>query len=133
MVSTLQSLNLVRYWKGQHVVSVNPRTVEEHVRSQQRKSLMVDPQRLRWAPPTMLPLQHVASGGGGGGAGGAAGSGGASEKKLAAAQAAAQQPPQRTPTAPPSDELPDAAAHDAPQSAQPPPLATGAVAAPPVA
>jgi histone acetyltransferase MYST1 len=52
IISTLQSLNMVKYWKGQHVVCVTPKLVEEHLRSSQYKPpvLTVDPACLRWAP-----------------------------------------------------------------------------------
>ncbi len=32
VVSTLQSLNLLRYWKGQHIVCFTPKLIEEHLR-----------------------------------------------------------------------------------------------------
>ena len=33
MLTTLsQSLNLVKYWKGQHVICVTPKLIEEHLR-----------------------------------------------------------------------------------------------------
>jgi len=37
IISTLQSLNLVKYWKGQHVICVTPKLVEEHLRSAEYK------------------------------------------------------------------------------------------------
>ncbi|XP_033928382.1 histone acetyltransferase KAT8 [Melopsittacus undulatus] len=53
IISTLQSLNMVKYWKGQHVICVTPRLVEEHLRSAQykRPPITVDSICLRWAPP----------------------------------------------------------------------------------
>lgn len=53
IISTLQSLNMVKYWKGQHVICVTPKLVEEHVKSSQYRKpvLTVDPECLRWAPP----------------------------------------------------------------------------------
>lgn len=53
IIGTLQSLNLVKYWKGQHVVCVTPKLVEEHLRSAQYKKprLTVDTTALRWDPP----------------------------------------------------------------------------------
>ena len=35
IINTLQSLNMVKYWKGQHVICIMPKAVEEHVRSAQ--------------------------------------------------------------------------------------------------
>lgn len=53
IINTLQSLNMVKYWKGQHVICVTPKLVEEHLKSEQykRPRLTVDPTCLRWTPP----------------------------------------------------------------------------------
>ncbi len=53
IVDTLQSLNMVKYWKGQHVICVTPKLVEEHIRSAQyrKPDLTVDADYLRWTPP----------------------------------------------------------------------------------
>lgn len=52
IIQTLQSLNLIKYWKGQHVICVTPKMVEEHLRSEHLKPprLLVDPACLRWRP-----------------------------------------------------------------------------------
>ncbi|XP_078319553.1 histone acetyltransferase KAT8-like [Crassostrea virginica] len=53
IISTLQSLNMIKYWKGQHVICVTPKLVEEHIKSAQYKRpvLTVDSSCLRWEPP----------------------------------------------------------------------------------
>lgn len=53
IITTLQTLNLVKYWKGQHVICVTPKLVEEHLKSEQFKKprLNVDVSALKWAPP----------------------------------------------------------------------------------
>jgi len=53
IISTLQSLNLVKYWKGQHVICVTPKLIEEHLKSAEYKKprLTVDNSCLRWNPP----------------------------------------------------------------------------------
>ena len=53
IISTLQMLNMVKYWKGQHVICVTPKLVEEHIKSAQykRPPITVDPEYLRWTPP----------------------------------------------------------------------------------
>jgi len=53
IISTLQSLALVKYWKGQHVICVTPKLIEEHLRSQEfkRPRLTVDSDALKWTPP----------------------------------------------------------------------------------
>merc|ERR1719361_2998182 len=57
IINTLQSLNLVKYWKGQHVICVTPKLVEEHLKSSEYKkpTLTVDTSCLRWAPPPPQP------------------------------------------------------------------------------
>ncbi|KAK7452241.1 hypothetical protein BaRGS_00039769 [Batillaria attramentaria] len=57
IINTLQSMNMVKYWKGQHVVCVTPKLVEEHLKSAQykRPCITVDPQCLRWQPPKKVP------------------------------------------------------------------------------
>lgn len=46
---SLQSLNLVKYWRGQHVICVTPKLVEEHLKSSEYKRplLTVDNSCLR--------------------------------------------------------------------------------------
>ena len=51
IISTLQSLNLIRYWKGQHVICVTPKLIEEHLRlNPKRAALEIDPAFLMWDP-----------------------------------------------------------------------------------
>ena len=66
IINTLQALNLVKYWKGQHVICVTPKLVEEHLKSSEYKkpTLMIDTNALRWAPPPK-PDNKKRSGGGG--------------------------------------------------------------------
>lgn len=53
IIQTLQSLNMVKYWKGNNVICVTPKLVEEHLKSAQykRPRWNVDPSCLRWTPP----------------------------------------------------------------------------------
>merc|ERR1719510_1464003 len=53
IISTLQSLNLVKYWKGQHVICVTPKLIEEHIKSSEykRPRLTVDTSAIRWTAP----------------------------------------------------------------------------------
>ena len=53
IISTLQSMNMVKYWKGQHVICVTPKLVEEHIKSNQfkRPRLTVDSAALHWGAP----------------------------------------------------------------------------------
>jgi histone acetyltransferase MYST1 len=61
IISTLQSMNMVKYWKGQHVICVTPKLVDEHIRSSQfkRPRLVVDTTALKWSPPKKTPQIRV--------------------------------------------------------------------------
>lgn len=56
IIGTLQSLNMIKYWKGQHVICVTPKLVEEHLKSAEYKKprLIVDTECLRWTPSRKL-------------------------------------------------------------------------------
>jgi len=60
IISTLQSLNLVKYWKGQHVICVTPKLIEEHLKSAEYKkpSLTVDRDALKWTPAKKPNKKH---------------------------------------------------------------------------
>ena len=51
IVSTLQAMNMVRYWKGQYAVCLTLKLVEEVLRSIKRPNLVVDTDYLKWTPP----------------------------------------------------------------------------------
>ncbi|XP_013405838.1 histone acetyltransferase KAT8-like [Lingula anatina] len=57
IIQTLQSLNMVKYWKGQHVICVTPKLVEEHLKGAQYKKppITIDVSCLRWEPPRKVP------------------------------------------------------------------------------
>jgi len=57
VIVTLQSLNLIRYWKGQKVISITPKVIDELMNSTQykRPTITVDPACLRWTPPKKQP------------------------------------------------------------------------------
>uniref|UniRef100_A0A2C9K3T3 Histone acetyltransferase n=1 Tax=Biomphalaria glabrata TaxID=6526 RepID=A0A2C9K3T3_BIOGL len=52
VVSTLQSLNLIKYWKGNHILCVTPKLIEElYQKICKKPNLTVDPSYLRWEKP----------------------------------------------------------------------------------
>eukprot|EP00111_Clytia_hemisphaerica_P017818 TCONS_00052684-protein len=53
VIGTLQSLNMVKYWKGQHVICVTPKLVEDHLKEfpLKRPLISVDRTCLKWSPP----------------------------------------------------------------------------------
>ena len=61
IITTLQTLNMVKYWKGQHVICVTPKLVEEHLKSAQykRPRLNVDPKCLQWTPPLVKSFSRI--------------------------------------------------------------------------
>ena len=51
IVKVLTDLGLIKYWKGDHIISVTARVVEEHLRALERKQPMgIDASRLHWTP-----------------------------------------------------------------------------------
>jgi histone acetyltransferase MYST1 len=50
IISTLQSLNLIKYWKGQHIISVTPKVIEEHLKNNSKQTLYIEPKNIHWAP-----------------------------------------------------------------------------------
>uniref|UniRef100_A0A182Q337 Histone acetyltransferase n=1 Tax=Anopheles farauti TaxID=69004 RepID=A0A182Q337_9DIPT len=52
IICTLQSMNMVKYWKGDHVICVTMKLIQEHLQMPQFKKpkLMVDPAYLKWTP-----------------------------------------------------------------------------------
>lgn len=61
IIYTLQSMKMVKYWKGQHVICVTPKTVMEHLQLPQFKKpkLLVDAAYLRWIPPKRNPIGNA--------------------------------------------------------------------------
>eukprot|EP00753_Platysulcus_tardus_P007069 PLAT14810.1.p1 GENE.PLAT14810.1~~PLAT14810.1.p1 ORF type:complete len:437 (-),score=205.08 PLAT14810.1:73-1383(-) len=52
IISTLQALNLIKYWKGQHIISVSLKVITDHLARNKRKLLLCDPSKLTWEPPS---------------------------------------------------------------------------------
>ncbi|KPJ20030.1 Histone acetyltransferase Tip60 [Papilio machaon] len=50
VISTLQNLNLINYYKGQYIISVNQETVQQHEKAMEKKWLRIDPDCLYWTP-----------------------------------------------------------------------------------
>ena len=56
IVKTLESLGLIKYWKGDHIISVTPRIIEEHMRTAAaQKTIGIDTGRLHWTPYLVSP------------------------------------------------------------------------------
>ena len=66
IASALQSLNLLKYWKGQHIISATPKIIEEHMRSFNSKRQIAVNQgwfNTQWQPPTFAPPPKPMRGG----------------------------------------------------------------------
>lgn len=50
IINTLQQLNLIKYWKGQHIISVTPRVIEQHLKVLAKRQVSVNPDLIRWIP-----------------------------------------------------------------------------------
>jgi len=50
IISTLQSLGMVKYWRGKHVLVTQPEVEAERKKRAKRRGILVDPHALRWAP-----------------------------------------------------------------------------------
>ncbi|XP_034119045.1 histone acetyltransferase Tip60 [Drosophila nasuta] len=50
VISTLQNLNLINYYKGQYIVSINRETIEQHQRAMQKRKIRIDSKCLHWTP-----------------------------------------------------------------------------------
>ncbi|XP_063220183.1 histone acetyltransferase KAT8-like [Bacillus rossius redtenbacheri] len=59
IIYALQSMNMVKYWKGQHVICVTPKLIEEYIKTSQLKSprMTVDVSCLRWSPPKKVQVK----------------------------------------------------------------------------
>ncbi len=59
IIETLSTLNMVKYWKGQHIICVTSKSIEEHLKAIEHKKPLidVDPTCLKWDPPKKV-LKH---------------------------------------------------------------------------
>ena len=52
IIATLQSLGLIKYYKGQHVISLTPRVLEDHRKHKEKRSRNIEAKYLHWTPPS---------------------------------------------------------------------------------
>lgn len=50
VIATLQKLNLINYYKGQYIVTINRETVTQHMETMAKRKLRIDPKCLHWTP-----------------------------------------------------------------------------------
>ncbi|KAF0310876.1 Histone acetyltransferase Tip60 [Amphibalanus amphitrite] len=50
VISTLQWLNLIHYYKGQYIITLNKELIKTHLRSMSKRSRTIDAKGLHWTP-----------------------------------------------------------------------------------
>ena len=50
VVSTLQHLQLVQYYKGQYIICLNDEVLERHAKSMVKRKVRIDPKCIKWTP-----------------------------------------------------------------------------------
>ena len=56
IISTLQSLKLIKYWKGQHVILVSQQVLDDNLKAA-KKPRLYDGSCLKWTPPQQRDLE----------------------------------------------------------------------------
>ena len=50
VVSTLQNLNLINYYKGQYILTLNKELIDKHMKEIAKRDVAIDPKALHWSP-----------------------------------------------------------------------------------
>ena len=50
VVSTLQYLQLVQYYKGQYIICLTKDILERHIKSMVKRKVRIDPKSIKWTP-----------------------------------------------------------------------------------
>ena len=50
VISTLQHLNLLQYYKGQYIICITKDVLESHMKSMKKRKIRIDPKCLHWQP-----------------------------------------------------------------------------------
>ncbi|XP_063230339.1 histone acetyltransferase Tip60 isoform X2 [Bacillus rossius redtenbacheri] len=50
VISTLQNLNLINYYKGQYIITLNHELITSHSRAMEKRATRIDPKCLHWTP-----------------------------------------------------------------------------------
>uniref|UniRef100_A0A060TD78 Histone acetyltransferase ESA1 n=1 Tax=Blastobotrys adeninivorans TaxID=409370 RepID=A0A060TD78_BLAAD len=57
ILHTLQYLNMLKYYKGQHIICLTDAVLEKHNKQKQKKRIRIDPDKLQWKPPQFTAAQ----------------------------------------------------------------------------
>lgn len=50
VISTLQNLNLINYYKGQYIITLTEEMVQQHNSAMDKRKIRIDPKCLHWTP-----------------------------------------------------------------------------------
>ncbi|XP_055380164.1 histone acetyltransferase Tip60 [Condylostylus longicornis] len=50
VISTLQNLNLINYYKGQYIVCINREIIDQHKKAMDKRKIRIDSKCLHWSP-----------------------------------------------------------------------------------
>ncbi|XP_039271940.1 histone acetyltransferase KAT5-like [Styela clava] len=50
VISTLQHLNLINYYKGQYIITLSDEVIDGHKRAMTKRKMRIDPKCLQWTP-----------------------------------------------------------------------------------
>lgn len=50
VISTLQNLNLINYYKGQYIVCISRDIIDQHKKAMEKRKIRIDPKCLHWTP-----------------------------------------------------------------------------------
>lgn len=50
VISTLQNLNLINYYKGQYIITLSEETISSHMSAMEKRKIRIDPKCLHWTP-----------------------------------------------------------------------------------
>ncbi|KAI8055778.1 acyl-CoA N-acyltransferase [Syncephalis plumigaleata] len=57
VMHTLQSIDALKYYKGQHIICLSNKVVDAYRRAEQKKRRCIHPELLDWKPPVFTPAQ----------------------------------------------------------------------------
>ena len=50
VISTLQNLNMINYYKGQYILTLNQDLIDKHKKELSKRSVSIDTKALKWTP-----------------------------------------------------------------------------------
>ena len=50
LISTLQHLQLINYYKGQYIITLSQEVIETHLKAMSKRKIRIDSKALHWQP-----------------------------------------------------------------------------------